>query len=104
MNQNYQIRYSPLFEADLTKIIEYIVCKLNNLQAAESLLGEVERSIIERSKCPLAFEPYPSIKHREYQYYRIFIKNFIVFYIVTGNVIEVRRILYKRRNIKEQLS
>ena len=47
---NYKIRYLPLFQKDLTEIVFYISNILNNPNAAENLINAVEVAILERSK------------------------------------------------------
>ena len=49
--------------------------------------------------CAEAFEPYPSSRERQHPYYRIQVKNFTIFYVVIGDTMEVRRIIYSRRNL-----
>ena len=66
-NKSYQLRYLPIFET----------------------------AILKRLENPLAFEPYRSAKRREYPYYRIYVRNYVVYYVVIGNVMEVRRLIYK---------
>ena len=78
----YKLRYLPLFEEDLYKAARYISDHLKNPQAAEKLLRDVEEAILERSAMPLSFEPYKSIKHRNDTYYRIYVGNYTVFYVV----------------------
>lgn len=41
------------------------------------------------------------MKHltREHHYYRISVRNFSVFYVVIDDTMEVRRLLYSKRNI-----
>lgn len=95
---NYKIRYLPLFEKDLTEIVFYISNILNNPKAAESLIDAIEIAILERSKSPLSFEPYHSSKKRKNPYYRIYVKNYVVYYVVIDDVMEIRRLLYKRRD------
>ena len=63
----------------------------------------MEEAINERLTCAEAFEPYHSSRERRYPYYRIYVKNFIVFYVVIGNVMEVRRILYGKSNWKKRV-
>jgi hypothetical protein len=63
----------------------------------------VQTAIRERMACAEAFEPYHSNRERQYPYYRIYVKNYIIFYVVIGDVMEVRRIVYSRRNLSEQL-
>ena len=43
----YKLRYLPLFEADLYDAASYISDVLNNPQAAENLLTETEKAILE---------------------------------------------------------
>lgn len=100
-NKPYKIMYLPIFERDLNSIIEYIIYKLKNREAALSLLDKVEHAIIERAKNPLLFEKYNSIKERKYPYYRIYVGNFIIFYVVINDTMEVRRMIYGKRNIEK---
>lgn len=94
----YELRILPLFEEDLNEIIDYIAFQLQNPTAAENLVDAVEAAIQERRHCAEAFEPYHSVKERRYPYYRIPVKNFTIFYVVIENTMEVRRILYSKRN------
>ena len=102
-NKEYMLRFLPIFEQDLTDTVDYIVEKLKNPAAAERLVDEIQNAIRKRQGCPLAFEPYNSAKQRRTEYYPIYVGNYIVFYVVIGNVMEVRRLLYSRRDLKEQL-
>lgn len=101
--KRYKLRFLPLFEDDLSEIVDYIALRLKNPIAAENLVNEVQMAIRERTTCAEAFEPYLSSREREYPYYRIYVKNYIVFYVVIGDVMEVRRIVYNRRNLSEQV-
>ena len=103
MKNKYTLRYSPLFYKDLEKIILYIKNELNNIEAANNLLDEIENSLLSRIALPTAYEPYISSKERENVYYRIYVKNYIIFYVVIDDVMEVRRILYSKRDFKKHL-
>ena len=98
LNDNYKLTALPLFEEDLRSIAEYIAFTLHNPIAADNLVNAVEKAIQERLKCPEAFEPYHSAKDRAYPYYMIHVKNYTVFYVVIEKTMELRRILYSRRN------
>lgn len=91
----------PLFEDDLNEIVDYITYCLRNPLAAEHLADEVERVIEDQLDCVESFEPYPSSRERKYSYYRIQVKNFSIFYVMIGNTMEVRRMIYSRRNLKD---
>lgn len=102
----YKLRYLPLFEKDLSEIVNYIIYQLKNQSAAINLLYQIETAIITRLKNPESFEAYLSAKDRKYPYYRIYVKNFIIYYIVIDDeddqfkIMEVRRILYSKRDVR----
>ncbi len=98
-NKRYHLRYLPLFEEDLQQIVDYISVQLENPDAAENLLQAVEDAIYQRTTCAEAFEPFPSNRNRQQLYYRIYVQNYIVFYVVIDDVMEIRRILYARRDM-----
>ena len=105
-NIKYKLRYLPLFYKDLEEKIVYIAEELHNEKAANDLLDEVEAAILERQSVAESFEPYRSLRERRYPYYRIYVKNFVVYYVVidegNGNkIMEIRRLLYKRQNRDE---
>lgn len=101
--KRYELRILPMFEDDLTEIIDYICYDLKNPIAAEDMVDAVESAIHERLSCPEAFEPYHSARDRRYPYYRIPVKNYTVYYVVIDNIMEVRRILYSRRDIQKEI-
>ena len=79
--KRYELRILPLFEEKLQETADYIAFRLRNPIAAE------------------AFEPYRSKKDRKYVYYAIPVKNYLVFYVVIGHVMEVRTLVYGRRDL-----
>ncbi len=96
-----ELRYLPLFRDDFVEAIDYIRNTLQNPKAANDLINDVEEAILERSKNPEAFEQYHSLKERKYPYYRIYVKNYVVYYVVISGetkIMEVRRFLYNKRN------
>ena len=98
-NKSYSLRYLPIFETDLLSTINYITNVLKNESAALRLVEDIETSILKRLENPLAFEPYRSAKKRDYPYYRIY----VVYYVVIGDVMEVRRLIYGARDINRHL-
>lgn len=102
-NDKYIVRYLPLFYKDLEEKIVYIAETLQNSKAAQELLDAVEKAILERVTNAESFEPYCSVKERRYKYYRIYVKNYIVYYVVIDDegpdkIMEVRRFLYNKQN------
>ena len=102
MDSEYGLRYLPLFYEDMYEKVTYIRDKLLNPEAANELVDAVEEAILERLPNCESFEQYHSIKEREYPYYRIYVKNFTIYYVVIPmgdkKVMEVRRFLYKRQD------
>lgn len=101
--KQYKLRILPLFETDLNEIVDYISLQLGNPIAAEALVNAVEDAILSRLSCPEAFAPYHSAKDRAHPYYQIPVKNYTIFYVVLDDVMEVRRILYSRRDLPRHI-
>jgi len=101
LESKYTLRYLPIYEEDLNEIVDYIVYRLHSPESAMKLVDKIENAIVERLNCPLSFEPFQSNRMRKNSYYRIYIDNFVVFYVVIEDVIEVRRVMYKGRNAEK---
>ena len=102
-NKKYMLRYLPLFYKDLEEKIVYIAEELHNEKAANDLLDEVEEAILKRQPVSESFEQYRSLRERRYPYYRIYVKNFVIYYVVIDDegenkIMEVRRILYNKQD------
>ncbi|MBO7485724.1 MAG: type II toxin-antitoxin system RelE/ParE family toxin [Spirochaetaceae bacterium] len=95
---NYELRYLPLAQEDLIEIADYISINLQNPIAAENTITKIEEAILERLKNPESFAIWKTSKKRNYPYRRINVGNYSVWYVVIDNVMEIRRILYSRRN------
>ena len=100
MNKPYKLRYLPLFWEDLSKAASYIAYDLNNPVAANRFVDNVEAGILEHLKNPTMSPTYPSTRKRLHPYYRFYVGNYMVFYVVIDDVMEVRRLLYKSRDIE----
>lgn len=102
-NIKYRLRYLPLFYEDLEQKVLYIAEHLQNEKAANDLIDAAEKAILERQPVAESFEPYHSLRERRYPYYRIYVKNFVVWYVVIDDeseekIMEIRRFLYNRQN------
>lgn len=116
MVNKYTVRYLPLFYQDFVEILDYIKYSLKNPEAALKLISDVENAINERMHNLESFESFESIRERKYPYYRLYVKNFTIFYVVIDETVngvceasviektvEIRRILYSQRNYDELL-
>ena len=102
-SKKYRLSYLPLFYDDLDEKVTYIAEKLKNPKAATDLLDKVESAIIERLPLAESFERYHSVRERRYSYYRIYVDNYIIYYVVIDDdpndlIMEVRRFLYNGQN------
>ena len=97
-NNKYTIKYTSTFMNQFNNILRYFMNKLKNKIAAEKFYNEVIKEIEIRSKNPEGYEKYISIRKRKNKYYRIYVKNYIIFYVVKDSTMEIRRILYSKRN------
>lgn len=99
----YRLRIMPLFAHELGEITAYIAYELRNFDAAQSLEEAVWQAIERRRTCAEAFEICYSSKYRAQPYYRIYVRNYIVFYTVEADVMEVRGIYYNRQNPPDEI-
>jgi hypothetical protein len=102
-DRKYKLRYLPLFYEDLEQKVVYIAENLQNPKTANDLIDAVEKAILERLPVAESFEQYESMKERRYPYYRIYVKNFVVWYVVIDDegddrIMEVRRFLYNKQD------
>ena len=96
-----EVKYLPSFQQDLNAITEYIMFTLKAPQAALNLLDELEESINNLKLYPLAHRLYRPIKPIQAEYRILTVKNYLVFYIVHEDNIEIHRIIYKKRNLSQ---
>ena len=106
--QKYALSFLPLFYEELDHEVSYIAFKLQNPDAANNLLDEVEAAINRRLEdVPDSFEPVPSAYERNLLYYRIYVKNYIIYYVVLNDdgkkTMEVRRFMNMRQNRHSQI-
>jgi plasmid stabilization system protein ParE len=99
LHKKYKVIYLPLFYKDLESIVDYIAYNFSNISAAQNLLNVLQTAIETRAISPTSYEKYYSNRKRKNTYYRIYVKNYVIFYVVHNDIMEVRRILYNKRNL-----
>ena len=103
MANKYTLSYLPLFYNDLEEIIAYLSDVLLNPDAANNLMDSVEKAILDRLPNAESFERYHSRKERKCPYYRIYVKEYTIYYAAIPaehgkKVMELRRILHNLQN------
>lgn len=92
----YNVEYLPAAYDDLDEIFAYVA--ENNLNAAKNLLTEIDAKI-------LCLEDFPNmgLKPKNQRllnkgYRVLIIEDYLVFYVVIKNIVEIRRIISGKRN------
>ena len=86
----------PLAKIDLSEIIDYL-----SEYSLNTALGQYDR-IVERiktlSQFPLSCEEF-AVAEIRFKYRRLVVDNYLVFYVVYDDYIEIHRIVHSKRNI-----
>lgn len=99
--RHFRLRYLPLFWEDLSSAASYIAFDLKNPEAAKRFVDGAEQGIFEHQKNPTMAPTYHTTRSRPNPYYCFNVGNYRVFYVVIDDVMEVRRLLYRARNLEE---
>ena len=94
----YTIRYLPSFSDELNEIIYYITFILKNKIAAQKLVKNIHKAIQNRSENPESYAIYKSKEDTKYNWYRIYVENFTIFYTVRNNIIEITHLIHSARD------
>lgn len=103
MKNNYQLKIFPLAKLDMEQIFEYIAVELCSPTAAIGQINDFEKAF--ESVCAFP-ESCPYIKNeyvRDKSLRKLVINNYIAFYRIRDNEIQVVRVLYGMRNYVDLL-
>jgi addiction module RelE/StbE family toxin len=101
MSRAYEIRYLPAAQQDLLDIFEYI--SRDNPEAAEALLAQFDRTLANLTAHPL-IGAIPKDKRLQRLGYRmVVIGNYLAFYVVKKDVVQIRRVIHSSRNYQRLL-
>ena len=93
--EQYKVKIFPSAQNDLQDIVDY----LNTLSPDAAIryydliIEKVGTLTTMPERCPLAKDT--QLRLRGYR--TLFVENYIVFYVITGKTVEIRRILYAKR-------
>ncbi len=97
--QRNNVRYLPLFWGVLNSAITYIARVLKNPTAAELLLDSTELAISDHLTRPTMGRVYHGKREHETTYYCFAVGDYLAFYVVDGDTVEMRRFLYGARDL-----
>jgi len=97
----YKIRYLHIAQKDLQDIVLYFLYNLKSPQAAMNFIETFNESVLRLKKYPYAYKLYQPQDPIESEYRFLPVKNYLVFYIVTENIVEIHRIIYAKMNLEK---
>ncbi|MDR2897761.1 MAG: type II toxin-antitoxin system RelE/ParE family toxin [Spirochaetaceae bacterium] len=97
----YKVILLPIASQDLLDIVTYITEKLHAPQAAEAFVLALDKLVEQLSQHPYSYPLYLDKIPLEYEVRRAVVKNYLVFYAVTNNTVEIHRILYGGRDMEQ---
>lgn len=94
LGEKFTLDIRPTFVDEFDEVVAYIELKLHNPAAADKLVADVYAAIDETLEHPAITQPVYREPDVAQPYYVIRVRNYSVFYIVRGDVMEVRWFRY----------
>ena len=96
--ENYKIKIFPRAKQDMEEVIDYLNTLSPDvaLKYYDLLVEEIAGLSQMPERCPRPKDL--ALAARGYRY--LIVKNYLVFYVIAGDTVQSRRILYARRNYK----
>lgn len=96
--KKYDIEYSKEAKQDLIGIKQYIKYNLQEPETAQKLIFKIREEISNLKNNPEIYSVIDDDIIRKQEIRKLIIDNYIVFYRIKNNNIEIVRIMYGRRN------
>ena len=99
--EQYEIRIFPTAKQDLLDVIDYLntLSRDSALKCYDRLVSEIASLSTMPERCPRPRDLALAAKGFRY----LVVGNYLLFYVVAGNTVQIRRILYARRDYKKLL-
>lgn len=99
--EQYDVRIFPTAQQDLLDVIDYLntLSKETALSYYDRLVNEIASLSTMPERCPRPRDL--ALAAKGYRY--LVVGNYLVFYAIVGSVVQIRRILYARRDYKQLL-
>jgi plasmid stabilization system protein ParE len=95
----YKIRYLPIASADIAQAVDYIAITLSNVAAASAFLDELDRIVAMIVDNPYTFRIYERLDSEAEEVRVASVKRYYLFYTIVGDMAEVKRVVYQKRDI-----
>ncbi len=96
MKKKYELQYLKIAKNDLDQIFDYIL--RDNQPKALEILDEIDDKVSKLANFPELGKQPEDEKMKTFGYRVLVIRNYLVFNIITGNIIEIHRILHSSRD------
>lgn len=96
--KKYNIEYSKESKEDLIGIKQYIKYKLQEPETANKLISKIRKSIKTLKENPEIYAIIDDDIIRKLEIRKLIVDNYIIFYRIKNDSIEIVRIMYGRRN------
>lgn len=96
--KKYNIEYSKESKQDLIEIKKYIKYNLQEPEVAQKLISKIRKEINTLKKNPEIYTIIDEDIIKKLEIRKLIIDNYIVFYRIKNNNIQIVRIMYGRRN------
>lgn len=94
----HKLVYLPLAESDLMEALHYIAYTLDAPKAARDLLSEFEDTVKRIAEFPYAHELYRTDRPMQDEIRKVPVKNYVLYYAVFQDRVEIRRFIHGRRD------
>ncbi|MEK4062482.1 MULTISPECIES: type II toxin-antitoxin system RelE/ParE family toxin [Paenibacillus] len=101
MDGKYKLRYLTLAYLDLQDIVDYVCNELSAPDAANDLVDKFDEAISRLELFPFSGPICYNINGLKDEYRFLVVENYMVFYVVFDDIVEIRRILYGKRKYED---
>jgi toxin ParE1/3/4 len=95
VSARYRLEYLPVAERDLLDILDYIA--RDRPAAARAFVDRLERAIDRLAIFPRSGREPEDDRLRQLGYRVLVVEDYLVFYVVTGRTVQIRRVIHGAR-------
>ena len=95
MMEPFDLRYLPAAEQDLLDVLDYIA--RDDPHAARRFVDRIDQAVGHLASFPKAGRRPGNARLRRLGYRLLVVGDYLVFYVITGRTVEVRRVLHGAR-------
>ncbi len=95
MSKKYKIEYLPIAQDDLIDIFDYI--RGDNPDAAANFIERIDKALSKLEAFPLLGAVPKDDRLQILGYRMLVIENYLAFYVIKDNIVEIRRIIHGSR-------